>query len=118
MMVMIVLLTLSLLLALIAQKQYCVKQARRQDSVTGGGSRDKFWGAREVYVCDFESGTGAREIYSSVNQTNKVKTKKKVFSSNISTNSSYRRRILAIFHEFFSDDQKKKKEKVFVPKLL
>ena len=52
------------------------KQARRQDSVTGG-SRNKFWGAREVYLCEFERGTGAREIYFRVNQTNKVKTKKK-----------------------------------------
>ena len=41
-------------------------QARRQDSVTGGG-RNKFWGAREVYLCEFES----------VDQTKKVKTKKK-----------------------------------------
>ena len=47
---MIVLLTLSLLLALIAQKQYRVKQARRQDSVTGGGGRDKFWGGHEKFM--------------------------------------------------------------------
>ena len=36
-------------------------------------------------------GHGAREIHSSVDQTDKVKTKK----------------ILAIFHEFFGDDPKK-----------
>ena len=53
------------------------QQARRQDNVTGGGGRNKFWGAREVYLCEFERGTGARDIYSSVDQTKKVKTKKK-----------------------------------------
>ena len=37
-----------------------------------------------------------------------VKTKKKVFSSKISTNSGYRLKILAIFHEFLSEDQKKR----------
>ena len=48
-------------------------------------------------------------IYSSVDQTNKVKTKKKkVFSSKISTNSGFHLKILAIFHEFLSEDQKKK----------
>ena len=51
---------------------------------------------------------GAREIYSSVDQTKKVKTKKKVFSTKISTNSGYRLKIFAIFHEFLSEDQKKK----------
>ena len=58
----------------------------------------------------------AREIYYSVDQMNKVKTKKKVFNSKISTNSSYRLKILAIFYEFFREGQKEKK--VFVPKLL
>ena len=72
-------------------------------------------GVWEVYLCEIEKGTGAREIYSSVHQTNKVKTKKKVFSSKISTNSSYRLKILAIFHEFLSEDKKKE---VFVPKVL
>ena len=47
-------------------------QARRQDSVAGG--------AREVYLCEFEKGEGGT-IYSSVDQTNKVKTKKKKRSS-------------------------------------
>ena len=36
-----------------------------------------FGGAQEVYLCEFERGRGTREIYSSVDQTNKVKTKKK-----------------------------------------
>ena len=63
---------------------------------------------------------GAREIYSSVDQTNKVETKKrcyvqkfpqikKVFCSKISTNSDCRLKVLAIFHEFLSEDQKIKK---------
>ena len=41
--------------------KYIPSQARRQDSVTGGGGgggRNKFWGAREVYLCEFERGTG------------------------------------------------------------
>ena len=60
----------------------------------GGMGRNKFWGAREVY--------------SSVDQTKKVKIKKKVFSTNISANSGCRLKILTIFHEFLSEDQKKK----------
>ena len=81
-----------------------------------GVAEINFGGAREVYLCEFERGTGAREIYSSVDQTNKVKTKKKrkVFSSKIYTNSGYRLKILAIFNEFLSEYQKK----VFVPKVL
>ena len=53
------------------------RQARRQDSMTGGGAEINFGGAREVYLCEFKRGTGAQEIYSSVDHTNKVKTKKK-----------------------------------------
>ena len=51
-------------------------QARRQDSVIGGAEIN-FGEAQEVYLCEFERNTGAREIYSSVDQTKKVKTKKK-----------------------------------------
>ena len=36
------------------------------------------------------------------------KTKKKVFSSKIFTNSGHRLKILAIYHEFLSVEQKKK----------
>ena len=68
-------------------------QARRQDRMTGGGAEINFGGAREVY--------------SSVDQTKKVKTKKKAFSTNIFTNSGYRLKRLAIFHKFLSEDQKK-----------
>ena len=42
-----------------------------------GGAEINFGGAREVYLCEFERDMGAREIYSSVDQTKKVKTKKK-----------------------------------------
>ena len=100
---MIVLLTLSLLLALIAQKHYRVKQARRYDSVTGGaeinlGGHEKF-----IYVNSRAARGHEKFILVWIKRT-KWRPKKKVFSSNISTNSSNRRRILAIFHEFFSDD--------------
>ena len=49
-------------------------QARRQDNVTGRAEIN-FGGARKVYLCEFERGTGAREICSSLDQMNKVKTK-------------------------------------------
>ena len=83
------------------------QQARRQGAEMRG--RNKSWGVREVYLGEFEGGTGAREVYSSVDQTKKVKTKKKkVFSTTSSTNSGCRLKILAIFHEFSSEDQKKR----------
>ena len=52
-------------------------QARRQDSVTGGGggAEINFRVAREVYLCELERGTGAREIYPSLDQMSKMKTK-------------------------------------------
>ena len=61
-------------LATIHSEGFTLSQARRQDSVTGGAEIN-FGGAREVYLCEFERGTGAREIYPSLNQMNKVKTK-------------------------------------------
>ena len=81
-------------------KLQCFAQAWLQDSVTGG--KKKILGAREIYSCEFEKGTGAREIYSSVDQTKKVKTKKKVFSTKNYTNSGYGLEILAIFLEFLT----------------
>ena len=63
-----------------------LKQARRQESVTGGAEIN-FEGAREDKKFMYVNSRGAREIYSSVDQTYKVKNKKKVFSSKISTNS-------------------------------
>ena len=112
-------------------------QARRQDSVTGGAEIN-FEGTREVCFREFERSTGAREIYSSLNQTIKVKKKclrfqisansgirlkiraivheftkkkkkKKGLRFKIFTNSNYRLKILAIFYEFLREDQKQKK---------
>ena len=40
-----------------------------------GVAEINFGGAREVYLGEFERGTGAREIYPSLDQMNKVKTK-------------------------------------------
>ena len=51
---------------------------------------------------------GHEKIYSSVDQTKKVKTKKKVFSTKVYTNSGYGLKILAIFLEFLNEDQKKR----------
>ena len=48
------------------RRKLTANQARRQDSVTGRAEIN-FGGAREVYLCEFEN----------VNQTKKVKTKKK-----------------------------------------
>ena len=55
-------------------KENTAFQARHQDSVTGGADIN-FEGEREVYLCEFERGTGAREIYPSLDQMNKVKNK-------------------------------------------
>ena len=51
---------------------------------------------------------GAREVYLSVDQTKKVTTKKKVFSTRNSTLSGCRLKLLAIFRELLSEDQKKR----------
>ena len=40
-----------------------------------GGAEINFGGAREIYLCEFERGTGARKIYPSLDQMNEVKTK-------------------------------------------
>ena len=49
-------------------------QARRQDSVTGG---ELILGGHEKFIYMNLRGHGAREVYSSMDQTKKVKTKKK-----------------------------------------
>ena len=38
----------------------------------GGGAEINFGGARKVYLCEFERGTGAREIYSGVEKRSSV----------------------------------------------
>ena len=40
-----------------------------------GGAEINFGRKREVYLCEFERGTGTREIYPSLDQMNKVKIK-------------------------------------------
>ena len=80
-----------------------VNQARRQDSVTGGAEIN-FGGAREVYLREFEKGTGAREIYPSLDQMNEVKTKdSKRFSGR---NQEFKR----FFRPKTGNLQKKRKE--------
>ena len=49
-------------------------QARRQNSVTGGAELN-FGGHEQFIWCEFERGTGAREIYPSLDQLNKVGSK-------------------------------------------
>ena len=73
-----------------------------------GRGRNKFWGAREVSLCEFEGARGHEKfIRVWIKRKRWRPTKKKVFSSKISTNSSCRLKILAMFHEFLSKDQKK-----------
>ena len=93
-------------------RHFCAMQTRRQDSVIGRAEIN--FGGHEKFI--YVNSRGARKVYWSMDQTKKVKTKKKVFSTKISTNSGCRLKIPAIFHKFLSEDQKKKK-KVFVPKL-
>ena len=83
-------------------------QARRQDSVTGGGAKIIFEGAREVYLCEFGRGRGHEKFIPVWIKRTRWRPKKKVFSSKIFTNSGYRLKILAIFHEFLSEDQEKR----------
>ena len=71
-------------------------QARCQNSVTRGAEIN-FGGTREVYL---------REFFKSGDQTKKVKTKKKVFSSKIFTNSGFHFKILR-----FSTNPKAKTKK-------
>ena len=77
----------------------CIAQSRPGARIAWlgvGGDRKKF--------------LGAREVYSSMDQTKKVKTKKrkKGLRPEISTNSGCRLKIFAIFDEIWSEDQKKR----------
>ena len=77
--------------------------ARRQDSVTGG-TEINFGGAQEVYLCEIERGTGAREIYRSLDQMNKVKTK------NSEGYSGRNQKFKRLFRPKTGDLQQKKKK--------
>ena len=94
---------------------YKSNQDRRQDSVTGGAEINFLGGHEKFIYVNSRRGTRAREIYSSVDQTNKVKTKKKGFHFKnflkfwlSSENPCDFSRILSV----------KTKKKVFVPKVL
>ena len=88
--------------------------ARRQDSVTGWAEIN-FRGALVVYFCEFEKGTGAREIYPSLDRKNKVKTKKKVFTE---IQRDFPAEI-RIWNGLFGQKQvTSEKKKVFIPKIL
>ena len=76
------------------------------------GAEINFGGAREVYLCEFERGTGALFIVVWIKRT---------------ANSKILVIVLATFDDFFSEDQKIKKKSsiqkfpqilVFVPKFL
>ena len=81
-----------------------------------GGAEINFGGAREVYLCEFERGTGAREIYPSLDQakTGDLKKKNKVFTE-----------ILSDFPAEFKNSNAfsgpkqaiSKKKKVFIPRM-
>ena len=91
-------------------------RARRQDSVTGaggGGIEINFWGAQKVYLCKFDGGTVAREVYSSVEQTKKVKAKKKR-----SSGQTFPQILVVVSKslQFSTNSYVKTKKKVFVPK--
>ena len=73
---------------------YCSKQARRQDSVTGGGTERNF---------------GGHVKFIRVWIKRKRWRPKKRSCPKISTNSGCRLKILAIFHEIGSKDQVKKR---------
>ena len=70
----------------------------------GGWVEINFGGTQEVYLCEFERGTVAREIYPSLDQINKVKTQdRKGFSGR---NRKFKR----IFRPKTGRDLKKKKK--------
>ena len=55
-----------------------------------------------------EGHEGTRNLFQCGSYEQGEDQKEKVFSSKISTNSGYRLKILAIFHEFLSEDKKKR----------
>ena len=95
--------------------------------MTGVGAEIYFGGPREVYLCEFERGTRTLFQCGSNEQGEDQKKGllfknfhkyKKVFSSKISTNSSCRPKVLAIFHEFLSEDKKKRSSSQKLYKIL
>ena len=85
------------------EKKLCLTQARRQDSVNGG-AKINFGGYEKFILCEFERGTGARAIYPSLDQVNKVRSKdSKKFSGR---NRKFKR----FFRPKTGDLQKRKKK--------
>ena len=76
-------------------------QARRQDSVTGG-AKVNFGGHEQFILCEFEKGTGAREIYPSLDPVNKVRSKdSKGFSGRKQVISTTKKRSSLKLQEIF-----------------
>ena len=72
-----------------------------------GGAEKNFGGHEKFILCEFKRGTGAREIYPSLDQINKVRSKKsKGFSGR-------NRKFKLFFRPKSGDLQKKRKKKVF-----
>ena len=53
-----------------------MKQTRPGARIAWLGGRNKFWGNEKFILCEFERGTRARKIYRSLDQINKVRSKK------------------------------------------
>ena len=102
-------------------------QARCQDSVTWG-AKVNFGGHEQFILCEFEKGTGAREIYPSLDPVNKVRSKNsKGFSGRKQVISTKKKVFTEIARDFppeiansssFSGRKQviSKKIKVFIPK--
>ena len=71
-----------------------------------GGAEINFGGHEKFLLCGFEGGT--RSFFECGSNEKGEDQKKKVFSTNISTNFVCRLKILAVFHELLSLDQKKR----------
>ena len=75
----------------------------------GGGAEINFGrGTKSLFMWIREGQGGTRNLFQ-CGSNEQGEDQKKVFSSKIFTNCSYRLKILAIFHEFLSEDQKKKR---------
>ena len=84
-----------------------LKQARRQDSVTGGAEIN-FGGQKKFIYMNSRVAWGHKKFIRVWIKQTKWKPIKTVFTTRNSTHSGCRLKILAIFHELFSEDQKKR----------
>ena len=81
----------------------------------GGGAEINVGGARAVYLREFEGGTGAREVRSSVDKTKKGEDQKKRSSAQIFQQILV---VVSKFLQFSTNSKVKTQKKVFVPKVL